>query len=188
MTLAPPPPPPSDDDDVVDKGADVVVARFIDDNGLDYTDGWQLYDGDLTINNFERGVDKLVLVDISPFDPVEDLNDFLNRDFDHAIDSDDDTNTTFIVTVNENNKIVSLEITFAHEGSNAGGDAATGKTVTVNFEENSRQDFVPGEFNSSDTNEYVLKDKGYLDNLFGGGDYFDVIDAAALSVTGLDIA
>ena len=55
-------------------GADTVVHRFFSANDDDTTDSipalWRLDDGDDTINDFEVGVDKLLLVDTDPVSPV----------------------------------------------------------------------------------------------------------------------
>lgn len=102
-------------------GADRVIYRY--DGGNDAAD-WQGMDGSDTIHNFERGVDKLVLVDIND-NPITDLSTFNTqiRSDDTIFDNADDELLIALQDPDADDDYESLILTFA------GG----GATLTLNF-------------------------------------------------------
>ena len=152
-------------------GAETVVYHFESEDG-----GWVATDQSLTINNFEVGVDKLVLVDVNTNDPIVDLAAFIG--------DDDKPTVRFVVSSTEVIGIGIIlgtsEIQLLLSNDNRPIIDTTGTNV------NSIHEHVMAITDA--VYQFELDDDAYseLAGIFGGGDFFDVGDASQLP-EGLDI-
>ena len=141
-------------------GAETVVYRFESDGDTGVDGQSRAVDGNDTIRNFERGVDKLVLVDVSTGDPITSLTDFIAD--------------APVVTVEvAGNMISGINITFALDAAGQ----QNSETLIIEFTDATRpalSDFSPALAGN------VLTDYTRLTELFGGDDFFLVGDASQL--------
>ena len=170
------------------EGAETVVYRFSSDG----TDGWTAIDGTDIIHRFDRGVDKLVLVDVA--DTPIDLATFLQSE------------TEFEVALNlgRDGKVLrGIIITFPEAGlpdgpGNGGGES--GNKLAINFkvdvtifdEDGSTTDEgaqLVGENGAHyDANTGQLTDFALLPNYFKvAGEAFDGLRVIEASELGIDI-
>ena len=159
-------------------GAETVVYRFESD-GAAADGGWTATDNYDVIRNFERGTDKLVLVDVHNQDgmgtgtPIASLDDLIA-----------DTNDRPVVNVTvdaDSGKITHISIVF--ELSAVGGDIFS-RTIEVSLASDTQPDLTDFSINQSDNNR--LTDYDQLAELFGGEEFLLVGDASQLP-DGLEI-
>ena len=159
-------------------GAETVVYRFESD-GAAADGGWTATDNYDVIRNFERGTDKLVLVDVHNQDgmgtgtPIASLDDLIA-----------DTNDRPVVNVvvdADSGKITHISIVF--ELSAVGGDIFS-RTIEVSLASDTQPDLTDFSINQSDNNR--LTDYDQLAELFGGEEFLLVGDASQLP-DGLEI-
>ena len=159
-------------------GAETVVYRFESD-GAAADGGWTATDNYDVIRNFERGTDKLVLVDVHNQDgmgtgtPIASLDDLIA-----------DTNDRPVVNVvvdADSGKITHISIVF--ELSAVGGDIFS-RTIEVSLSSDTRPDLTDFSIDQSDNNR--LTDYDQLAELFGGEEFLLVGDASQLP-DGLEI-
>ena len=151
-------------------GAETVVYRFTSDgdaNANANADGnWVATDGYEDIYNFQRGIDKLVLVDVHNQDgmgsgtPIASLADFIG-------DTDDKQMVTVQVT---DDKISRIQILFDHDVD--GGQST--RTIDVRFSSGTQPNFATFMDDLEQvggSNNYNLKQDAYgkLADLFGTG-------------------
>ncbi len=136
------------DDITLDDGADTVIYRISSNGNI-----WAGIDGTDTIHNFERGVDKLVLVDVDG-NPL-DLASFISE------------GSFYVVPSINADSITSVEIVFTSgglpDGPGSGGNAIDGKIV-INFKDS----FVI-ENAGTTIDQGRLTDLSLLANYFGEG-------------------
>ena len=157
-------------------GAETVVYRFTSD-GSPNDGSWQATDGRDIIFNFERGVDRLVLVDVNTVAPITSLAELI-----------DDPDDRLLVTVEVNNSgfINTISITFDLEADGSSTTDADARTIQIGFTNTNQLRFldpsVSPRFTDLGRGEYELKgdNYGYIDDLFGGEDFFKVGDASKL--------
>ena len=156
-------------------GAETVVYRFESD-GSTANGNWRATDGHDRINDFQRGVDKLVLVDISDGDaPITSLADLIAA-----------TNDRLSVTVEL--RVGFIDVIRIRFDLDADGGTADARTIQITFTSTTQLAFdatVSGRFTQigQPANQtYELNDNhyGYIDDLFGGEDFFKVGDASQL--------
>ena len=109
-----------DDAITLGAGADTVVYQYDSGNAS----GWQGKSGDDTIDGFTRGVDKLVLVDIDPDNPITGSANFetLLDGVDTIFDSSDDEIQIALLNPDSDSDYEGVALTFAG-----------GATLTLNF-------------------------------------------------------
>ena len=158
-------------------GAETVVYRFESD-GSPNNGNWRATDGHDTINDFELGKDKLVLVDVSDgAAPITSLADLIAA-----------TNDRLSVTVELRGgfiDIIRIRFDLDADGGTADADA---RTIQITFTSTTRLAFdatVSERFTQigQPVNQtYELNDNhyGYIDDLFGGEDFFKVGDESKL--------
>ena len=137
-------------------GAETVVYRFTSDGDADADGNWVATDGYEDIYNFERGTDKLVLVDVSDgAAPITSLADFIA----------DDDRPMVIVDV-ASSKITNIKILFDHDVD--GG--ARSRTIDVRLSSDTQPDFADFmDYIDTNTPDLFLTDYDQLANLFGTG-------------------
>ncbi len=156
-------------------GAETVVYRFTSDG--DAADGnWEATDGKDNIGNFQRGVDKLILVDVNGDSPITDLATFLadtadrpNVQIDTAGTGNSNDNQEEILDVIRVFMLFGsdvIEITFADDDNRPiidSTDTTSGRSIH-------------GHVSSIIGTRYRLNNDAYefLGNLFGGEEHFQV--------------
>ena len=161
-------------------GAETVVYRFESDGDRDQDGGWTATDNYDVIRNFERGTDKLVLVDVHNQDgmgtgtPIASLDDLIA-----------DTNDRPVVNVvvdADSSKITHISIVF-EVSAVVSGDIFS-RTIEVSLASDTRPDLTDFSIDQSDNNR--LTDYDQLAELFGGEEFLLVGDASQLP-DGLEI-
>ena len=157
-----------------DAGAETVVYRFKSD-GSPADGNLEATDGGDRINNFERGVDTLVLVDVSDGTaPITSLADLIA-----------DPNDRLSVTVELSTGFINrISITFDVDAGRGTADTDA-RTIQVLFSNADRLGFnssVSARFTDLGRGEYQLNNDnyGYITELFGGEDFFKVGDVSRL--------
>ena len=160
-------------------GAETVVYRFESD-GAAADGGWTATDNYDVIRNFERGTDKLVLVDVHNQDgmgtgtPIASLDDLIA-----------DTNDRPVVNVvfdADSSKITHISIVFEVSAVVAGDIFS--RTIEVSLASDTQPDLTDFSIDQSDNNR--LTDYDQLAELFGGEEFLLVGDASQLP-DGLEI-
>ena len=161
-------------------GAETVVYRFESDGDRDQDGGWTATDNYDVIRNFERGTDKLVLVDVHNQDgmgtgtPIASLDDLIA-----------DTNDRPVVNVvfdADSSKITHISIVF-EVSAVVSGDIFS-RTIEVSLASDTQPDLTDFSIDQSDNNR--LTDYDQLAELFGGEEFLLVGDASQLP-DGLEI-
>ena len=151
-------------------GAETVIYRFDSDSNAD--NEFRAVDGSDVINNFEAGVDKLVLVDVVDKDGVDAITSF--ADF-----ADDPDKPTGFIFFDDNINIRTINLEFLNGGLTAGtsGDSA-GTTLQINL----KTPVLNYSSNASNFDGFTLKNNKYsfLETLLGGEGSIHVIDDAGL--------
>ena len=158
-------------------GAETIVYRF--ESEANDRDQWQASDGGDTINNFEFGKDKLILVDVSgDGDPINDLTEFTGN-----LSGEVGLEITPNFTAFTADQLV-IAFTLLGTVNGPAGGAEVGNRLTINFAPGGTSfigDGLPvpvsalggGAFN-------LIVDPSVLDEFFGGADFFQVVDEMAL--------
>ena len=157
----------------LDSGAETIVYRFESDAIA--SGHWRATDGGDVINDFRFGIDKLVLVDVSQDgDPVNDFaefspvpDSFLRIGIEYAAD---DVSISLI------------KLTFGNSGTTDGrpGSQTGGGVLIINFDDAALYDSTPIPFDALSDDFLNLVKKEFLDDMFGGGDHFQVVDQSLL--------
>ena len=170
-----------------DDGAETVVYRFSSSGAS----GWTATDGGDTINNFDRGVDKLMFVDVDTDTPV-DLTSFLQSEAEFDVE---------IMFNADDSSIIGIIIRFPVEGYSDGSstDAEAGKSLTINYKNsiggliinfNTLTDegakFFGKNFASFRLNDQHLTDFSLLPNYFGEN-FDDGLQVIKSNELGVDI-
>ena len=151
-------------------GEETIVYRFTSDGDADADGNWVATDGYEDIYNFQRGIDKLVLVDVHNQDgmgpgtgtPIASLADFIG-------DTDDKQMVTVQVDA-DSGKITNILILFDHD-VDSGTDT---RTIDVRFSSGTQPNFATFMDDLEQvggSNNYNLKQDAYgkLADLFGTG-------------------
>ncbi len=151
-------------------GEETIVYRFTSDGDADADGNWVATDGYEDIYNFQRGIDKLVLVDVHNQDgmgpgtgtPIASLADFIG-------DTDDKQMVTVQVDA-DSVKITNILILFDHD-VDSGTDT---RTIDVRFSSGTQPNFatfMDDLEKVGESNNYNLKQDAYgkLADLFGTG-------------------
>ena len=141
-------------------GAETVVYRFASDGNTGVDGQSRAVDGDDDIRDFERGVDKLVLVDVSTGDPITSLTDFI-------------ADAPMVTIEVAGGLITAINITFALD---AAGETNS-DSLTIQFADANRPTVTAF---TNELSGFVLDDYTALATLFGGDDFFLVGDASQL--------
>ena len=141
-------------------GAETVVYRFASDGNTGVDGQSRAVDGDDDIRDFERGVDKLVLVDVSTGDPITSLTDFI-------------ADAPMVTIEVAGGLITAINITFALD---AAGETNS-DSLTIRFADANRPTVTAF---TNELSGFVLDDYTALATLFGGDDFFLVGDASQL--------
>ena len=151
-------------------GEETIVYRFTSDGDANADGNWVATDGYEDIYNFQRGIDKLVLVDVHNQDgmgpgtgtPIASLADFIG-------DTDDKQMVTVQVDA-DSGKITNIQILFDHD-VDGGTDT---RTIDVRFSSGTQSNFATFMDDLEQvggSNNYNLKQDAYgkLADLFGTG-------------------
>ena len=141
-------------------GAETVVYRFASDGNTGVDGQSRAVDGDDDIRDFERGVDKLVLVDVSTGDPITSLTDFI-------------ADAPMVTIEVAGGLITAINITFALD---AAGETNS-DSLTIQFADANRPTVTAF---TNELSGFVLDDYTALATLFGGDEFFLVGDASQL--------
>ena len=163
-----------------EEGAETVVYRFESDSNV--AGAWRATDRNDDVTNFEIGVDKVVLVDVSADTPIANLTAFIE---------DNDRPDVQLRTDLDGVDVVSMSITFAIDAN--GGTNTTLATFGILFADDANRPTIASISNhitqdAINTVVYHLDDDAYdeLAGIFGGDEFFKVGDASQLP-DGLDI-
>ena len=163
-----------------EEGAETVVYRFESDSNV--AGAWRATDRNDDVTNFEIGVDKVVLVDVSADTPIANLAAFIE---------DDDRPDVQLRTDLDGVDVVSMNITFAIDAN--GGTNTTLATFGILFADDANRPTIASisdhiTQDAINTVVYHLDDDAYdeLAGIFGGDEFFKVGDASQLP-DGLDI-
>ena len=163
-----------------EEGAETVVYRFESDSNV--AGAWRATDRNDDVTNFEIGVDKVVLVDVSADTPIANLTAFIE---------DNDRPDVQLRTDLDGVDVVSMNITFAIDAN--GGTNTTLATFGILFADDANRPTIASISNhitqdAINTVVYHLDDDAYdeLAGIFGGDEFFKVGDASQLP-DGLDI-
>lgn len=128
-------------------GAQTVLYRYESD--ATQADLWQATDGRDTIDGFELGTDRLVLIDISEDgDPINNFAEFI---------ADSGKPSVWFTRNSDNTKFTGLKIEFSSPNGN--------KVLTISFSDGSQIDY--GTVSGVDSLG-IFSDLSYLDDVFGG--------------------
>ena len=154
--------------------AETIVYRFESDARS--SDGfWQATDGDDTINNFRRGQDKLIFIDVSDNTPITSLEEFI---------MDDDLPVIRFTGFNDVGSITGFAFTFPLGGT-ADGTAEgspAGFELTVNFDQAAPLPSLASSLGAAFNDASQVEDFSVLNVLFGGSDTFDAFDVVDTSM------
>ncbi|MGU9961909.1 MAG: VCBS domain-containing protein, partial [Candidatus Puniceispirillales bacterium WSBS_2018_MAG_OTU23] len=146
-------------------GADTVIYRFESDTDDD--GAWTASDGGDIIHNFDHGVDRLILVDMSSDgNPIGSAAELI-ADVDRPIVNIQYSNDGF-------SHIISLSLTFNEHARNGG--QPSGKILSIEFDEA----IILSNTELEHFKNSQLVNYDFLQDLLGGGDRFAVIDAETL--------
>ncbi len=154
--------------------AETIVYRFESDARS--SDGfWQATDGDDTINNFRRGQDKLIFIDVSDNTPITSLEEFI---------MDDDLPVIRFTGFNDVGGITSFAFTFPLNGTADGTAEGTpaGFELTVNFDQAAPLPSLASSLGAAFNDASQVVDFSVLNVLFGGSDTFDAFDVVDTSM------
>ena len=159
-----------DDNIVLGAGDATVIYRFESDAQAD--GAWRATDGADQIFNFQHGVDKLILVDVSSDNPVNDLAGFI------ADSGQPDVSLAILGTGRNNSDgveiraVFSLFITFDLAG------VAGGRGLTIGFNESTRPIIDP--LDEASVDHYIsgtsLTSYEFLDDLLGTTETFTALE------------
>ena len=159
-----------DDNIVLGAGDATVIYRFESDAQAD--GAWRATDGADQIFNFQHGVDKLILVDVSSDNPVNDLAGFI------ADSGKPDVSLAILGTGRNNSDgveiraVFSLFITFDLAG------VAGGRGLTIGFNESTRPIIDP--LDEASVDHYIsgtsLTSYEFLDDLLGTTETFTALE------------
>ena len=129
----------SDEITLDDEGADTIIYRFSSDGGFS---SWTAVDGSDTINNFKRGVDKLVFADVDTDTPTDLATFLVNPSPIFVFPLLKDGSGGDILNSDSEAVLTGLTIVFSGNGAENGpdGGASSGRVLTINWHES---DYIP---------------------------------------------